>query len=61
VNKPVITALEPGRVIAWARTEPFGGTVEWSYRFEPAGDGIHQTLQRIKQVVEAGESSHSSH
>jgi uncharacterized membrane protein len=39
VNKPVITNLEEGRAISWARTEPFGGTVEWSYRFDPHGDG----------------------
>ena len=39
VNKPVITVLEPGRAISWARTEPFGGTVEWSYRFDPAEGG----------------------
>ena len=38
-NKPVITTLEPGREIAWARTEPFAGTVEWRYRFEPEGTG----------------------
>ena len=38
-NKPVITTLEPPREIAWARTEPFAGTVEWRYRFEPEGTG----------------------
>ena len=38
-NKPVITALEPGRSISWARSEPFAGTVEWSYRFEPVDEG----------------------
>jgi uncharacterized protein YndB with AHSA1/START domain len=43
VNKPVITALEPGRAISWARTEPFGGTVEWSYRFDPADAGTQVT------------------
>lgn len=42
-NKPVITTLEPGREIAWARTEPFGGTVEWRYRFEPEGTGTRIT------------------
>jgi hypothetical protein len=42
-NKPVITALEPGREIAWARTEPFAGTVEWRYRFEPEGTGTRIT------------------
>ncbi len=42
-NKPVITVLEPGREIAWERTEPFGGTVEWRYRFEPEGTGTRIT------------------
>jgi hypothetical protein len=38
-NKPVLTAVEPGRAIAWARTEPFAGTVEWRYTFSPEGTG----------------------
>jgi uncharacterized protein YndB with AHSA1/START domain len=38
-NKPVVTAAEPGRVFSFARTEPFAGTVEWTYRFEPDGNG----------------------
>jgi uncharacterized protein YndB with AHSA1/START domain len=38
-NKPVITRLDPGKAIAWARTEKFGGTVEWTYEFEPSGTG----------------------
>lgn len=42
-NKPVITTLEPGREIAWARTEPFAGTVEWRYRFTPEGTGTRVT------------------
>ena len=42
-NKPVITALEPGRTIAWARTEPFAGTVEWTYRFDPVEHGTQVT------------------
>ena len=42
-NKPVITALDPGRSISWARTEPFAGTVEWSYRFEPDGGATRVT------------------
>jgi uncharacterized membrane protein len=43
VNKPVITTVEPGRAISWARTEPFGGTVEWAYRFDPEGNGTRVT------------------
>lgn len=42
-NKPVVTVAEPGREIAWARTEPFAGTVEWRYRFEPEGTGTRVT------------------
>jgi len=38
-NKPVIVAVDPGREIAWARTEPFAGTLEWRYRFVPDGTG----------------------
>lgn len=42
-NKPVITVLEPGREIAWERTEVAGGTVEWRYRFDPEGTGTRVT------------------
>jgi len=42
-NKPVITAVDPGREIAWARTEVIGGTLEWRYRFEPEGTGTRVT------------------
>jgi hypothetical protein len=46
-NKPVIVTVEPGREIAWARTEPFAGTVEWRYRFTPEGTGT-----RVKESYE---------
>ena len=42
-NKPVVTVVEPGRTFAFARTEPFGGTVEWTYEFEPDGGGTTVT------------------
>ena len=42
-NKPVVTVADRGREIAWARTEPFAGTVEWRYRFEPEGSGTRVT------------------
>lgn len=42
-NKPVVTVAEPGRAFAFARTEPFGGTVEWRYEFEPEGGGTRVT------------------
>jgi len=38
-NKPVVTTVEPGRTFAFARTERFAGTVEWTYRFEATDDG----------------------
>ena len=38
-NRPVITRVEPGKAISWARTEKFGGTVEWTYEFESSGTG----------------------
>ena len=40
-NKPAVTVVEPGRAFAFARTEKFGGTVEWTYRFEPEGSGTN--------------------
>lgn len=42
-NKPVITVADPGREIAWARTEPFAGTVEWRYTFTPEATGTRVT------------------
>jgi len=42
-NKPVITDVQPGRRFAFARTEPFGGTIEWAYDFEPEGSGTRVT------------------
>jgi Polyketide cyclase / dehydrase and lipid transport len=38
-NRPVVTAAEPGREFAFARTEAFAGTVAWRYRFEPVEGG----------------------
>lgn len=38
-NKPVVTVVDPDTAFAFARTEPFGGTVEWRYDFTPDGDG----------------------
>ncbi|MGY1653890.1 SRPBCC family protein [Geodermatophilus sp. SYSU D01119] len=38
-NRPVVTAAVPGREFAFARTEPFAGTIAWRYRLEPADGG----------------------
>jgi uncharacterized protein YndB with AHSA1/START domain len=59
VNKPVITAVDPDRLISWARTEPFGGTVEWTYRFQPHDGGtlvtesyhVTRSVSRIGWVI----------
>ena len=42
-NKPVVTVVEPGRTFAFSRTEKFAGTVVWTYRFEPDGQGTKVT------------------
>jgi uncharacterized protein YndB with AHSA1/START domain len=42
-NKPVVTVVEPGRKFAFARTEKFAGTVEWTYTFEPDEGGATVT------------------
>ena len=38
-NWPVFTHVDPNREVAWERTEPFLGTLEWRYRFEPLEGG----------------------
>src|ERR1700690_2754703 len=38
-NKPVVTVVEPAKKFAFARTEKFAGTVEWTYEFERDGRG----------------------
>lgn len=42
-NTPVVVTAESGREFAFARTEPFAGTVEWRYRFDPEGSGTRVT------------------
>jgi Polyketide cyclase / dehydrase and lipid transport len=42
-NKPIVTAAEPAREFAFARTEPLCGTLVWRYRFEPDGEGTRVT------------------
>lgn len=55
-NKPIVTQAEPGRVFSFARTEPFGGTVEWTYRFESDGDGtiVTETYAVTRKVSPIG-------
>lgn len=42
-NKPVVVTADRGREFAFDRTEPFAGTVRWSYRLEPEGMGTRVT------------------
>jgi hypothetical protein len=55
-NKPVITAVEPGRKISWSRTEPFGGTVEWTYELLPHAEGteVVESYRTLKPVSRFG-------
>jgi hypothetical protein len=42
-NRPVVRVAEPGREFAFARTEPFAGTIVWRYRLEPVDAGTRVT------------------
>jgi len=55
-NKPIVTIADPGREFAFARTEPFSGTVEWSYRFEPDEHGtlVTESYRVTKQLSPIG-------
>jgi len=55
-NKPVVTTAEPGRRFSFARTEPFGGTVEWTYTFEGDGDGtlVTESYEVTKRIGRVG-------
>ncbi|MCK8615422.1 SRPBCC family protein [Gordonia sp. C13] len=49
-NKPVITVADRGRAFAFERTEWIGGTLRWSYRFEPDATGT--TVTESYEVTE---------
>jgi uncharacterized protein YndB with AHSA1/START domain len=49
-NKCKVTAVEPGRRFSWTRTEPFGGTIEWTYEFRPHGEGT-EVVESYKALV----------
>ncbi|MEX5297477.1 SRPBCC family protein [Kocuria sp. CPCC 205292] len=55
-NKPIIMSAEPGREFAFARTEPFAGTLVWRYRFEPEGTGtrVTESYEVARPVRRAG-------
>ena len=55
-NKPVVMIAEPGREFAVDRTEKFAGTVRWSYKFEPDGDGtmVTESYQVTRKISPVG-------
>ena len=42
-NHPVVIAAQPGRELAFSRTEKLSGTLVWRYRLEPEGTGTRLT------------------
>lgn len=58
-NHPVVTAAEPGREFAFARTERMAGTVQWRYVFDSVDGGtlvtesyeVTRPLSRIGWLV----------
>ena len=61
-NRPMVTVAEPDREFAFARTEPFCGTLQWRYRFEPEDGGTRVTesylvvrpITRIGWIIVSG-------
>lgn len=55
-NKPVLTVVDPPREIAWERTEPFAGTIEWRYRFEEVDGGtrVTESYRVVRPVTRMG-------
>lgn len=43
-NRPVVTCVEPQRVFAFDRSEPFAGTVAWRWELEPVTEGTRVTV-----------------
>jgi hypothetical protein len=44
-NRPVVTEVVPERVFAFARTEPFAGTVAWRWELTPVHGGTEVTIR----------------
>ena len=55
-NRPMVVAADPGREFAFARTEPFMGTLVWRYRFEPADDGtrVVESYEVVRPITRFG-------
>jgi ribosome-associated toxin RatA of RatAB toxin-antitoxin module len=55
-NRPVVVAAEAGREFAFARTEPFMGTLVWRYRFQPVDDGtrVTESYEVVRPITRFG-------
>jgi hypothetical protein len=55
-NKPVVVTADRGRAFAFARTEPFAGTVEWRYRFTPEDGGtrVVESYEVTRPITRTG-------
>jgi hypothetical protein len=55
-NRPIVVAADPGREFAFARTEPFVGTLAWRYRFEPVDGGtrITESYEVVRPISRFG-------
>jgi Polyketide cyclase / dehydrase and lipid transport len=55
-NRPVVTVADRGREFAFARTEPFAGSIVWRYRFEPVDGGtrVVESYQVERPVSRVG-------
>jgi hypothetical protein len=55
-NKPVVITADPDKEFAWARTEPFAGTVAWRYTFprEEAGTRVTESYEVTKPLTIVG-------
>lgn len=55
-NKPVVTVVDSPTEFAFERTEPFAGTLEWRYRFEPHGSGtlVTESYTVVKPLTIVG-------
>lgn len=55
-NRPVVTVYEPDRRYAVSRSEPFAGTLVWSYALEPADGGttVTESYEVTKPITRVG-------
>jgi hypothetical protein len=58
-NKPVIVIADRGREFAFARTETFGGTLEWRYTLSAEGVGtrVVEAYTVTKEVTSAAKAA----